>query len=97
MASTKWSPAEIRLLGTASDPAVARLTGRTARAVERKRQVAAVPPWRNQRAWTPDEDKFLMRNAGLDTSILARGLQRTPASVRSRLRRLNRAVASQEV
>lgn len=84
----KWATHELLDLGTDSDRRVAKRLGRTARAVERKRQLLRIPPHKNHKPFTRQEDSFLTANIGCETAMLARALERSVASVRARMRRL---------
>lgn len=87
----KWESWELLVLGTASDKQVAKRLGRSARAVERKRQLLRIPPNKKHRPFTRQEDSFLTANVGcgdMSMLFLARALQRSVASVRARMRRL---------
>jgi len=64
----QWSMREIELLGKRPDGVMARMLGRTRRAVQLKRYSLGIPQcWEDRRPWTPKEEALLgtMRDAEL--------------------------------
>jgi hypothetical protein len=77
----RWTPAELKLLGTMPDTAVARRTGHTFRSTSAKRRELGLAPARIRQLWTSAEVKLL---GTMPDAQLARRLGRSPSAVASK-------------
>ena len=74
----RWIPAELKLLGTMPDKAVAARTGHTFRSTAAKRIELGLPPVRIHQSWSPAEVKLL---GTMPDVQLARRLGRSRSAV----------------